>query len=101
MNTQRNFQFVPAYYEWHLIDNNGNTLHNMVDPLDELFHEDGLPMNLEEVTDMCAEELHAAENAYAEGNDYNGIMLSEGLSAIEEKKAAQVMAQALYNYYLA
>ena len=95
------FTFTPAYYEWHLLDRNGRIVHNMVDPLEKLFREDGSQMTLEEVTDICAEDLHAAESAYAEGRYYNGIMLFNGLSALDLKKAAEVMARALCNYYLA
>ena len=101
----RQFSLIPAYYEWHLIDNDTHeTLHNLVDPADELYHEDDTPMSLEELTNWLNEELIAADIAYSEDDEYNGIWLSEEkrLDQIEEiPAAAKVMAETLYNYYIA
>jgi hypothetical protein len=101
----RQFSLIPAYYEWHLIDNDTHeTLHNLVDPADELYHEDGTPRSLEELTNWLNEELISADIAYSENNEYNGIWLrnEKRLDQIEEiPAAAKVMAETLYNYYIA
>jgi hypothetical protein len=101
----RQFSLIPAYYEWHLIDNDTHeTLHNLVDPADELYHEDGTPKTLEELTNWLNEELISADIAYSENNEYNGIWLrnEKRLDQIEEiPAAAKVMAETLYNYYIA
>lgn len=101
----RQFSLIPAYYEWHLIDDKTHeTLHNLIDPADELYHEDGTPKTLEELTNWFNEELISADIAYSEDDEYNGIWLSEEkrLDQIEEiPAAAKVMAETLYNYYIA
>ena len=100
----RQFCLIPTYYEWHLIDKDTHeTLHNLVDPADELYHEDGTPRSLEEIISFCQEELISADIAYSEGNDYNGIWLNKKrLDQIEEiPAAAKVMAETLYHYYIA
>lgn len=101
----RQFSLIPAYYEWHLIDNETHeTLHNLIDPADELYHEDGTPRSLEELTNWLNEELISADIAYSEDDEYNGIWLrnEKRLDQIEEiPAAAKVMAETLYNYYIA
>lgn len=101
----RQFSLIPAYYEWHLIDNETHeTLHNLIDPADELYHEDGTPRSLEELTNWLNEELISADIAYSENDEYNGIWLrnEKRLDQIEEiPAAAKVMAETLYNYYIA
>lgn len=100
----RQFSLIPAYYEWHLIDNGTHeTLHNLIDPADELYHEDGTPKSLEELTNWLNEELISADIAYSENDEYNGIWLrnEKRLDQIEEiPTAAKVMAETLYNYYI-
>ena len=101
----RNFDLVAGYYEWHLIDTETHeTLHNLIDPADELYHEDGTPRSLEELTNWLNEELISADIAYSEDDEYNGIWLrnEKRLDQIEEiPAAAKVMAETLYNYYIA
>ena len=101
----RQFSLIPAYYEWHLIDDETHeTLHNLIDPADELYHEDGTPRSLEELTNWLNEELISADIAYSENDEYNGIWLrnEKRLDQIEEiPAAAKVMAETLYNYYIA
>ena len=74
----RQFNLIPAYYEWHLIDDETHeTLHNLIDPADVLYHEDSTPKSLDE----CEEKR---------------------LDQIEEiPAAAKVIAETLYNYYIA
>lgn len=95
------FTFTPAYYEWHLLDSNGKIVHNMVDPGEDMCHEDGTPLSYDEVLSFVSEDLNAAESNYADGKEYNGIMLEDGFTAPQMKAAAKVMARSLYNYYIA
>ena len=100
----RNFDLVAGYYEWHLIDTETHeTLHNLIDPSEYLYHEDGTPKSLEELTNWLNEELISADIAYSEDDEYNGIWLNEEkrLDQIEEiPAAAKVMAETLYHYYI-
>ena len=99
----RQFCLTPSYWEWHLIDKDTHeTLHNLIDPADDIYHEDGSPMSLEELTNWLNEELISADIAYSENNEYNGIWLRDEkrLDQIEEiPAAAKLMAEILYNYY--
>ncbi len=101
----RQFNLIPSYWEWHLIDNETHeTLHNLIDPSDVLYHEDSTPKSLEELTSWFEEELITADIAYSENDEYNGIWLcnEKRLDQIEEiPAAAKVMAETLYNYYIA
>ena len=100
----RQFEFTPGYYEWHLTDKaTGETLHNVVDDdVDFLCYDPaGLPLLFFEVVELCHEELTAADEQYNQGEEYNGIKPAETLTAEEMKVAAKVMAETLYDYYLA
>lgn len=100
----RQFNLIPAYYEWHLIDiETHETLHNIIDPLDVLYYDDGISLSLEELTSWVKEDLISADIAYSEGNDYNGIWLrnEKRLDQIEEiPAAAKVIADTLYSYFI-
>lgn len=98
----RQFCLTPSYWEWHLIDKDTHeTLHNLIDPAEYIFHEDGSPMSLEELTNWLTEDLITADNTYSENNDYNGIWLRDEKRLDQEEipAAAKVMAEVLYNYY--
>lgn len=96
-----NLHFEPSYYEWHLTDGDGNILHNMVDPAESLYTEDGDAMTEEQIIDLCADDLNAAEAVYSEGDEYNGIYLEDSLTASQIKAASEIMGKALYNFYFA
>lgn len=100
----RQFNIIPSYWEWHLIDNETHeTLHNLIDPSDMLYHDDGTPLSLEELRSWFNEDLIAADIAYSENGEYNGIWLCDEkrLDQIEEiPAAAKVIADTLYNYYI-
>lgn len=98
--TTKNLQFVPGYYGWHLTDEKGNILHNMVLDLEDLSHEDGTQMELDEVIELCEDDLLAAQQCYLDGEEYNGVK-SEWKTPKEIALTADVMATALYNYYFA
>lgn len=98
----RQFRFIPAYYEWHLLDEENNILHNWPDPVEELFDaETGEPIPPEEIKWLCREYLEMADEQYAQGEDYNGILLNE-LQRLDEQEIAEasnVMFKALVDYY--
>ena len=63
----RKFDLVAGYYEWHLIDTETHeTLHNLIDPSELLYHEDGSPLTKDEIESWCKEELISADIAYSE-----------------------------------
>ena len=100
----RTFELIPGYYEWHLNDKaTCETLHNVdSDDVDTLCYDpDGQPLTFFEIVGLCHDELQAAEEQYNQGEDYNGIKPAHTLTAEEMKVAAQVMAETLYNYYIA
>lgn len=98
----RQFRFVPAYYEWHLLDEENNILHNWPDPVEELFDEEtGEPLPPEEIKWLCSEYLEMADEQYAQGEECNGILLNE-LQRLDEQEMAEasnVIFKALVDYY--
>ena len=96
------FEFTPGYYEWHLTDKaTGEILHYMIDPSEDLYNEDGEPMTLEEMKDFFADDLHCADWHYMDNDEYNGILPSERLTEQEIITASSLIAETLYNYYIA
>lgn len=98
----RQFRFVPAYYEWHLLDEENNILHNWPDPVEDLFDEEtGEPLPPEEIKWLCSEYLEMADEQYAQGEECNGILLNE-LQRLDEQEmdeATNVMFKAIIDYY--
>lgn len=104
-----NYSFVPAYYEWHFIDDNGNVLLNMKDPFEVLFDEtDESGQLLEQprpittldgVLDVCKDFIEVekmcldSEENSGQGNDERIFDLPDN--------AAEIMAHALYDFYIA
>lgn len=102
----RQFEFKPAYYEWHLTDTaTGEVLHNISDEdIDYLcFDAGGCKLTFGEVFQLCQEELIAADILYSENTEYNGILLNNDkrLDQLEEIPiATKLIAEALYDYYI-
>jgi len=100
----RDFEFNPGYYEWHLTDKaTGELLLNIVDPFDDMFNpETGEPLSRTETDDMAYYWLEEAERCYDEGEPFNGVLPdSDPLDEDEKKKAAAMIADTLYNHYIA
>ena len=98
----RTFRFEPGYYEWHLIDcATEKTVHNLVEPSEDLYNEDGTPMTKEELADFFASDIQCANMHYSDNEDYNGILLDEPLDDAEIAVASKLIADTLYNYYIA
>lgn len=99
----REFTFTPGYYEWHLKDKStGKLLHVMADPAEDTVHEDGTDMTLDELVNMCYNDLDAADNQYIQNEDYNGILLNndDSLSMEEMTAASELMGKTLHDYYI-
>lgn len=106
-----NYQFVPAYYEWHLVNKDGDILLSMEDPEESLCYEtdtNGQLLDepepfttLEEVHDFCKDFIETEkmcvesepQKETVHGNDEHIFDLPDN--------AADIMAQALYDYYVA
>lgn len=108
-NNNHEYQFVGAYYEWHFIDTTtGEVLLVMNDPSDDLYiseDQDGNtldepePMDYDQVLALCEGHIETAEANYNGGEDeFEGI--SEALFRKLPDNAAEIMAKALYEYYL-
>ena len=98
----REFTFTPGYYEWHLKDiETDDTLHVMLDPVDSLFDEEGLPIPPEELKWICRNELETADQYYECDEKYNGLLLNDlqRLDEQETEEAATVMFNTLKEYY--
>lgn len=93
--------FIPAYYEWHLVDENGKILYAMDDPVDCIFTDDFECKTLEDVLMVVDGLLETEENNWKIGYDST----SERQCLIDfadlPDNTAEVMAQALYDYYVA
>lgn len=109
----KKYDFVPAYYEWHFTDSDGNVLLNWIEPLGDLyieFDDDGnwleepRPMTYDQILAECEAFINIAwmnfENDTAtQKNDMHGCY-SEDYEKLP-KNAAKIMACALYDYYFA
>lgn len=97
---ESNYAFVPAYYEWHLIEksNPEKVLLNVVDPAEECYNEEtGEAYSLEELSDMCSSWLVEEQRQAEDRGDYDRV---EELESIPPR-VDDVMARALYDYYIA
>jgi hypothetical protein len=74
----------------------------MSDPVEDTVHEDGTDMTLDELVNLCYDDLETADNQYIQNEDYNGILLNndDSLSMEEMTAASEVMGKALYDYYV-
>ena len=96
---EKNYAFVPAYYEWHLIDTNepDKVLLAIIDPCEECFDENGEPYSLEELSDWCSSCLvEEIRQAHKKGEIDREIELENIPPRVDD-----IMAHALYDYYIA
>ena len=107
-----NFAFVPGYYEWHFIDMKKpkQILLNWVDPGDSLLvYQDGdgndleepQPMTYEQVLDECEDFINVTKSNFDLGEDDYCHNNKKELFDKLPNNAAEIMAKALYNYYIA
>lgn len=97
----RTFRFEPGYYEWHLIDDmTGEVCHNLADPEEDIYREDGGVLTRLGLRELLTDDLLCADRHYCDGEEYNGVLLKRRLQPEEIVKAAKLMADVLYNYYI-
>ena len=109
-----NYVFRPAYYEWHLTDCNGRVLLNWVDPADNFYIyedeygndlEDPRPMTYDEVLAECEDYIECGNMFFREADEqderdgYHGVRRREWEQLPDN--AAEIMAKAIYDYYIA
>ena len=95
----KEYRFVPAYYEWHLIDEEGNILLNWDDPIEEL-------CDLKTIDDVWAECNHFVEaervTVLEEGFESLHGNTAEMLNKLPDDKIfLPIMAEALFYAYCA
>lgn len=94
------YKFVPSYWEWHLLDDNGQIILNIPDPYDGNLIE---CKTYEDVLKLCEDWYLEAYKHYEDGEDFNGVKVdptsipSAYLAATEP---VRVMAKTLYDYYI-
>ena len=111
---RNNYVFRPAYYEWHLTDGDGRTLLNWVDPAEYFYiyeDEDGndleepRPMTYEQVLAECEDYIECGNMFFREADEqderegYHGVRRREWEQLPDN--AAEIMAKAIYEYYIA
>ena len=95
------YRFVPADDEWHLVDENGKVLYSMPDPFDELFNECIECETLDDVRGVVDSELDGEKTNWE--INYEGTEERHALVPFDKlpKSTCELMARALYDYYVA
>lgn len=93
--------FIPAYYEWHLVDLNGRVLFNLVDPCEYCFKDDGrTPLTKDEIKSCIDDYIQYEFDRYACGDQELCPNLALLVKPDElPDNASEIMAQSLYDYY--
>lgn len=104
-----NYSFVPAYYEWHFIDKDGNVLLNMKDPSDgiyigcdtngQLLDEPVRFTTYDQMLDFCKDFIEV-EKMCLDNEEESGQGNDERIFDLPDN-AAEIMAHALYYFYIA
>lgn len=97
----KKYRFIPGYYEWHLVDENGNILYVMQDPSEDLFNEQIECETLDDVRGVIEGELDTERQNWI--TNYEGNVARHALIPFDElpKSTCEIMARALYDYYVA
>lgn len=104
-----NYSFVPAYYEWHFVDEKGNVLLNMNDPSEDIYIEDDINGQLldepvrfttyDQMLDFCKDFIEV-EKMCLDNEEDSGHGNDERIFDLPDN-AAEIMAKALFDYYIA
>ena len=102
-----NYAFIPAYYEWHFIDteNPENVLLSWQDPVESLYKgedSDVLMTDIDDVYSECEDFINITRMNLElddERKDVNGNTI-DNLNDLPAN-TVDIMAQALYDYYIA
>lgn len=95
------YRFIPGYYEWHLVDKKGRVLYSMEDPIDDLFNERIECETLDDVRSVIEGELETEKLNWQ--MNYEDATERHALVDFNElpKSTCELMARALYDYYVA
>lgn len=105
---KHDYDFRPAYYEWHFTNGNGRLLLNWVDPRDNFWvteDEDGnelqepRPMTYDEVLSECEGYIQGGDYAFEDDDAEEFAGVSREDWALLPDNAATIMATALFYYY--
>lgn len=98
---KKKYQFVPAYYEWHLVDEKGKVIYNMIDPSEDCYDGNGEPLTLDELRSFIDGDIRCQTEIWEEKDpDYPSKNLLVSPDELPEC-ADEIMTQALYDYYCA
>ena len=102
---EKDYAFVPAYYEWHLIDTNEpeKVLLNWKDPIEDLFEESHPVKTYDDVWGVCNHFVEATRVTLFEEefDDPHGNTKEMFNDLPEDSVFIPIMAHALYDYYIA
>ena len=105
---KQDYDFRPAYYEWHFTNGNGRLLLNWVDPGDNFWvteDEEGnelpeaRPMTYDEVLSECEGYIQGGDYAFEDDDAEEFAGVSREDWALLPDNAAAIMATALFYYY--
>ena len=105
---KNDYDFRPAYYEWHFTNGNGRLLLNWVDPGDNFWvteDEEGnelpeaRPMTYDEVLSECEGYIQGGDYAFEDDDAEEFAGVSREDWALLPDNAAAIMATALFYYY--
>lgn len=97
------YSFVPGYYEYHFINLKGDILLNLNDPSDHCCDSDGNPIeDFQQLKDEMLDVISEIRDVLKAGDeDLNGNTLDMFNQLPEDEIAAEIMARALWNDYVA
>lgn len=97
------YSFVPGYYEYHFINLTGDILLNLNDPSDHCYDSDGNPIeDFQQLKDDMLDVISEIRDVLEAGDeDLNGNTLDMFNQLPEDEIAAEIMARALWNDYIA
>lgn len=88
-----NVRFIPGFYEWHLVDEEGNVLLNIPDDLiNDCETKDDLDFIIE---DIPRQALMAVE----EGEELYGCDVNKYVEDIDDDDVTQLMIDTMSEYY--
>ena len=102
---EKNYVFMPAYHEWHLIDTNepDKVILNWKDPLDDMFEEPYSVKSYDDVWGVCNHFVEATritlfEEGFEDSHGNTKEMVNEWP---DDGILIPILAHALYDYYIA
>ena len=113
MAKKKSYRFIPAYYEWHLVDDKGKVILCMEDPIEDLMNycddegndyppgEEKMMTTIDEVKDMCEDFISSIQRCFEDNPGKSVDGNTEKMFSKLPKNAADIMAEALFYAYCA